>query len=171
MIVVVMGPAGSGKSTVGSALARDLGWPFLDGDSLHSPASVGRIKSGHSLSEEERAPWLAAIARTIADALDRQQPLVVACSALRRAHRAALRPPDAAQDAVRFVYLKVSRTELARRLRARTDHFAPPTLLRSQLATLEEPDTTESGTVTIDAERDVQQVLEAIRRVAFRHTP
>jgi gluconokinase len=170
MVLVVIGPAGSGKSTVGSALARTLGWRFVDADALHAPENVARLRRGESLTDEQRAPWLAAVAREIVKAVRHDSSLVVACSALRRAYRDTLRPAHAPPQAVRFVYLKVSASELARRLRTRADHFAPPALLASQLATLEEPAPQEEDTLTVDAEHTVDTVVTAIASLTLRRT-
>lgn len=137
--VVVMGVAGCGKSTVGSTLARLLGVPFLDSDALHPPANVARMSRGVPLTDDERAPWLAAVGAEIAAAPD---GLVVACSALRRRYRDALR--TAAPGTV-FVHLTGTRDLLAARMTARLDRFMPPALLDSQLATLEPLETDERG--------------------------
>jgi gluconokinase len=159
-----MGPAGSGKSTVGTALAASLGWRFLDADTLHSPENVARIRRGDALSDGERAPWLRAVAEEIAQASDRREPLVVACSALRKPYRERLRPHRKSSDAVRFVYLEVSPAELARRLETRTNHFAPPQLLPTQLAALEEPAPEEADVMTVNGEQPPRQIVEVIRR-------
>ena len=170
MVIVVMGPAGSGKSTIGIALARTLDWRFLDADSLHSAANVERIRSGAGLTDEERKPWLESVAREIVIALKQEESLVIACSALKRTYRDALRPAHALPGAVWFVYLKVSPSELARRLELRVDHFAPPTLLPSQLDTLEEPMNHESDAIAVNGEQPVDSVVDDVLRVTFRNT-
>jgi gluconokinase len=170
MVIVVIGPAGSGKSTVGSALARTLGWRFVDADTLHSNANVARLRRGESLTDAQRSPWLEAVAGEITSAIRQHRSLVVACSALRRAYRETLRPANAPAHAVRFVYLKVSASELARRLATRADHFAPPALLASQLATLEEPAEHEVDAATVDAEQSVDTVVDAIAALTLRGT-
>ncbi|UZN04285.1 gluconokinase [Cellulomonas sp. S1-8] len=139
--VVVMGVAGCGKSTVGSALARRLGVPFVDADGLHPHANVARMSAGVPLTDDDRAPWLAAVAAELAEA---PRGLVVACSALRRRYRDALR---AGAPGTVFVHLTGTREILAARLGARLDHFMPPALLDSQLATLEPLDDDEPGWV------------------------
>lgn len=128
-----MGVSGCGKSHVGAALARAGGVDFVEGDALHPAANIARMSAGIPLDDADRRPWLAAIAAAIA--AHRGQGVVVACSALRRAYRDLLRQAD---PALRLLYLRVPRAELERRLRTRR-HFMPPTLLDSQLATLEEP--------------------------------
>ena len=130
--IVVAGVSGSGKSTVGSALAGRLGLDFVDGDDLHSAANVGKMSAGIPLTDEDRAPWLDAVGARLADG-----GVVIACSALRRAYRDRIL---ALAPAARIQLLAVPRDELADRLRARPDHFMPPALLDSQLAALESPE-------------------------------
>ena len=161
-VIVIMGPAGAGKSTVGHALASELGWRFVDADAFHSAANRARLARGEALSDADRAPWLAALRREIATALARDEPMVLACSALRRVYRAKLLPAGA-QRSVRVVYLRVSADELAQRLRTRVGHFAPVELLSSQLATLEEP-SPEEGALTLDGEQPAQVLVQQIRR-------
>ena len=129
--VLVMGVAGSGKSTVGAALAATLGVRFVDGDALHPPANVAKMAAGTPLDDADRAPWLDAIATVLASG-----PVVVACSALRRRYRDRLR---AAAPELELVFLDGSRELLAHRLAERLHEFMPQSLLDSQLATLEIP--------------------------------
>src|SRR4051812_15358026 len=117
MVIVVFGPSGAGKTTVGSALAARLGWCFVEGDAFHSPENIARMRGGEPLSEAERAPWLAALAREIAIRIADGRSAVLACSALKRSHRRALVPADAASDDVQFVYLRAAPALLERRLR------------------------------------------------------
>lgn len=131
--IVVMGVSGSGKSQLGAALARACGMDFVEGDALHPAANIAKMSAGVPLEEADRQPWLAAVAAAIA--ARRGSGVVVACSALRRRYRDVLRQAD---PALRLLYLRVPREELARRLRERS-HFMPASLLDSQLATLEEP--------------------------------
>ena len=162
-VVIVMGPAGAGKSTVGSALARAMGWRFADADDHHSAGNRARMRLGHALTDEERHPWLVTLAALVREAIEAGTPLVLACSALRRRYRRALAPPDAAPR-VRFAYLDAPASVLATRLAARAGHFAGPGLLASQLATIEEPDATEPAEVlTLDATQPVDVLVEAIR--------
>ena len=135
-VLVVMGVAGSGKTTVAGKLAATLGWPLLEGDGFHPPANVAKMAAGTPLTDDDRWPWLRAIAAAIDAHRARGGSAVVACSALKRAYRDILigGRPDA-----RLVYLKGSRTLIAERLRGRHGHFMPAALLDSQFATLEEP--------------------------------
>lgn len=133
MMVLVMGVSGSGKSSVGLALAERLGMPFLEGDALHPAANVAKMAAGVPLDDADRAPWLDAIAGWMAARTDG----VVACSALKRAYRDRLR---AAAPALRIVALLPPGRVLAERLGHRRGHFMPGSLLASQLATLEVPE-------------------------------
>ncbi len=135
-VVVVMGVSGSGKSTVASLLASRLGWEFEDGDDFHPPANVEKMQAGHPLTDEDRWPWLAAIAAWIDRLRAEGRHGVVTCSALKRAYREIL---VGARPDVRLVYLKGDRELIGRRMAARHGHFMPTSLLDSQFRTLEEP--------------------------------
>ena len=172
-----MGPAGAGKTTVGRALATALGRRFFDADDFHSPANVARMQRGEALTDADRAPWLAAIRDIIVLQLVEARHgggrggvgdhgAVVACSALKKSYRAALVPADAPAGAVRFAYLRADPTVLRARLEARRDHFAPPTLLASQLATLEEPDASENA-VVVDGGQLPEVVVAELTRALF----
>lgn len=136
-LYVIMGVSGSGKSLIGAQLARTLDVEFLEGDTLHPPDNVKRMAAGIPLTDDDRHGWLLAIAARLRDAKRAGIGLVVSCSALKRRYRDLLRSVGAAD--VRFVYLAGSRAVLAERLTNRRGHFMPPSLLESQLATLEEP--------------------------------
>ena len=134
--VVVMGVSGCGKSTVGRGLAARLGVGFIEGDELHPPRNVARMAAGTALTDADRAGWLDALAERIAAARAAGQGLVLACSALKRAYRDRLR---AADPGLRFVHLHGDAELLRARMAQRSDHYMPPSLLASQLATLEPP--------------------------------
>lgn len=135
--VVVMGVSGCGKSTVGQGLARALDVPYVEGDELHPPENVARMRAGTPLTDADRQGWLRAIGATLASPASRARGVVVSCSALKRAYRDLLR--QAAPD-LRFVHLHGSPALLAQRMAARTDHYMPPSLLQSQLETLQMPE-------------------------------
>ncbi len=139
-LYVVMGITGSGKSTVGAALAQRLGVDFVEGDDYHPPENVRRMASGIPLTDEDRAGWLRALATRIREASDAGSGLVLTCSALKRSYRDVLR---AAAPDLQFVFLNGPRSLIAERLAGRRGHFMPASLLDSQLATLEEPATDE----------------------------
>lgn len=145
-IVVVMGVAGCGKTTVGETIARTLSWRFQEGDALHPAANVAKMAGGTPLSDEDRWPWLAAIAAVMAGWRAVGESGVVTCSALKRAYRDALR--DGHAD-VRILHLAGSRDLIGGRLAARRGHFMPPALLDSQFAALEPPGGDEA-TLTLD---------------------
>ena len=152
-LVVVMGVSGSGKSTVGAALARRLGVPFEDGDDLHPPENVAKMAAGHPLDDDDRRPWLDAVGTWLAG-----HPAggVVACSALRRAYRDRLRGHA---PGVRFLLLTGSPEVIARRQADRPGHFMPASLLRSQLATLEPLRPDEAG-VALDVDQGVDRIVQ-----------
>ncbi len=161
-----MGPAGSGKTTVGRRLAESLGWPFHEGDAFHPPENVALMRAGVPLGDAERAPWLAALADVIARTLAAGRGAVLACSALRRDYRRRLVPPGTAEGAVRFVYLRADAALLEARLARRTGHYFAPSLLASQLATLEEPGAEgaePAPVLTLDAAADPDALVARIR--------
>jgi gluconokinase len=159
-VVVVMGPSASGKSTVGTRLARQLGLPFLKGDDLHPASNRAKMASGNPLDDDDRRPWLAAVTEWIRSAAEDGRGGVVACSALKRAYRDQFRRTGAD---VRFVFLMLDREVAAERIARRKGHFMPPELLVSQYATLEPLRADEPG-VTIDASGGTAQVLAAVLR-------
>lgn len=153
--VVVMGVSGSGKSTVGAALARRMRVPFLDADTLHPAANVAKMAAGHPLDDDDRYPWLDTVGEWLAAHRDGG---VASCSALKKTYRDRLR---AHCPGVEFVHLSGSAELIAGRLTARTDHFMPAALLRSQLDTLEALGPDEAGT-TVDAGRGVDAIVDAV---------
>ncbi len=152
-----MGVSGAGKSTVAAALADRLGWPFQEGDALHPPANVRKMQAGQPLTDQDRAPWLRAIRAWIDAQLAAGQNGLITCSALKRSYRQDL---IAARPQIRLLYLQADKQLLATRLAHRTDHFMPPTLLESQLSTLEEP-TPEENPLIIPVDSTPAQTIEA----------
>ena len=156
--IIVMGVSGAGKSTIASRLAQRLNRTLLEGDTLHPPQNVEKMKRGIPLADEDRLPWLLAIAAKIDAARKAREPIVVTCSALKRAYRATLAAGD---GDVGFVYLKGAKDLIARRLASRVGHFMPPQLLDSQFAALQEPEADEpSIIVAIDPAPDA--IVESI---------
>lgn len=155
--IIVMGVSGSGKSTVGAALAARRGWCFVDGDDLHPPANVAKMAAGEPLTDADRTPWLARIAEALQDCRD--IPLVIACSALKRRYRDRLRQAD---SGVRFVFLYGSTTLLAQRLSGRAGHFMPTSLLQSQLDALEAPGPDEADVLPLAISLPLAAQLAAI---------
>lgn len=162
-VIVVMGVASSGKTSLGERLAERLGWPFRDADSFHPPENVAKMSSGTPLTDEDRKPWLAAIAAWIDDLRTNGGNGIVTCSALKRAYREVIvgDRPD-----VTLVYLRGSRELIGERMAARQHHFMPPALLDSQFATLEEPGADEKPLVVqVEASKEaiVAQVVRELR--------
>ncbi|MCA3322244.1 MAG: gluconokinase [Roseomonas sp.] len=155
--IIVMGVSGSGKSTIGALLAEKLGWPFADADGFHPAANVAKMASGQPLTDADRWPWLDAIAAHIATARQAAQPVVVACSALRRAYRERLR---AGHNDLLFLHLAGAPEVIAKRQAARQGHFMPPSLMASQFATLEDP-AAEADAVTISVLSSPHDVVAA----------
>jgi gluconokinase len=156
VVVIVMGVAGSGKTTVGSALAAARGWRFVDADDVHGPDNVAKMARGEALTDADRAPWLARLRATIVDALAQNTPLVLACSALKAAYRETLVDGDGAR--VRVVHLAATPALLRQRLEARPGHYMKATMLDGQLATLEAP----ADALTLDASLPVATLVGAI---------
>ncbi|MET4666752.1 gluconokinase [Sphingomonas sp. PvP056] len=148
MAVIIMGVSGSGKSTLGERLADALGAPFLEGDSYHDAAAVAKMRSGHPLDDADRWPWLDRLGAALGTAVRRDGIAVAACSALRRRYRTRL--IDAIVEPTRFILLDNSPAELQRRMAARVGHYMPPSLLDSQIATLERP-TADEPAMILDA--------------------
>ncbi|HEX6058346.1 MAG TPA: gluconokinase [Gemmatimonadaceae bacterium] len=165
MVVILMGPAGSGKTTIGRRLAGTLGWPYHEGDDFHPPENVALMRAGTALGDAERAPWLAALAGVVARCVEGDTSAVIACSALKRAYRRALVPDGAPAAAVRFVYLRATPALLAERLGTRQGHYFTAALLESQLAALEAPGDGEPAPVlTVDASMEPDALVREIRR-------
>ncbi len=163
-LYVIMGVCGSGKSTIGARLARELGLEFVEGDDLHPADNVKRMAAGVPLTDADRRGWLLAIGTRLRDAKRAGRGLVVSCSALKRSYRDLLR--SAGDDTVRFVYLAGGRALLAERMAQRRGHFMPASLLESQLATLEEPAPDERAWVCDIREKPDAIVADLVRRAA-----
>ena len=154
--MLVLGVAGSGKTTVGAMLAGKLGWQYADADDFHPVANVEKMAAGHPLTDADRWPWLHAIAAWIDVQIAAGQPAVVSCSALKRAYRDVMRRPE-----VQMVYLHGNRGLIAARLTSRQGHFFKEEMLDTQFATLQEPEPDE-GIITVSIEGTPLQVVDAI---------
>jgi gluconokinase len=158
--LIVMGVSGSGKSTIGDALARRLGWIYEDGDKFHPASNVAKMSAGQPLTDEDRWPWL----RAIADEIDRLSAAgvrsVIACSALRRVYRDVL---VHGRNDIRFVYLNGAQDLIAERMKQRSGHFMPPGLLTSQFKTLEPP-TADEHPVTVSIDAPVEMIVDDVVR-------
>jgi len=143
-VILLMGVSGCGKTTTGKLLAKALGWPYRDADEFHPPVNIAKMKSGAPLTDDDRWPWLAAIAAWIDERRESGMPAIVSCSALKRSYRRVLL--DDRAD-VRLVYLQGTPEIIAARLAGRRGHFMPAALLASQFAALEEPGPVEGALV------------------------
>jgi gluconokinase len=156
--LIVMGVSGSGKSTIAAALAERLRWSFEDGDRFHPASNVAKMSAGQPLTDEDRWPWLGAIADEIDRVCRAGNRVVIACSALKRSYRQAL---SRGRSDVRFVFLDGRQNLIAERMAHRKGHFMPPGLLDSQFKTLEPPQADEKPiSVSIDA--PVETIVENI---------
>jgi gluconokinase len=163
MIVLLMGVSGSGKSTVGRALAAELNWPFLDADTLHPQANVAKMASGIPLTDADRWPWFDRIVAEMRRYAAAGKNVVIACSALKQAYRDRL----GSGGSLRVVYLKGDAETIAPRIAERRGHFMPPSLLASQFATLEEPD----NAIVVDIKQPVAAQVAAITRALREQLP
>ncbi|MBI3300977.1 MAG: gluconokinase [Deltaproteobacteria bacterium] len=157
MVVILMGVAGAGKTTIGQLLATDLGWRFYDGDEFHPQANIDKMRQGIALIDDDRDSWLAALQHLIHKLLCESQPAVIACSALKQSYRDRLLSD---KQEVRFVYLKGDYDLIRKRLQERQGHFMKANLLTSQFDTLEEPE----GALTVDVAQEPQAIVSLIRR-------
>ena len=155
MFIILMGVSGSGKSTVGVALARELGWSFFDGDDYHPERNVAKMRAGIPLTDDDRRDWLLTLANLILENLQRAKPGVLACSALKQKYRDIL---NIDPEQVRFVHLKGSRELISARMHERTGHFMPAGMLDSQFMALEEP----GDALTVQIDRSPREIVSFI---------
>jgi gluconokinase len=152
---IIMGVSGSGKTEVGRSLAQHLGWDFYDADDFHPQANVDKMAAGIPLDDSDRAPWLASLHELISTSLKKDQPAVLACSALKERYRQQLL---ANNDDVQLVYLKGSYDLIWSRMSARKDHYMKPHMLRSQFETLEEP----VHALIVDISKPIKEIVREI---------
>lgn len=164
-VIIVMGVSGSGKTTVSQALAARTGFIERDGDDYHPAANIEKMKAGIPLTDADRLPWLHAIADAVDRYVDKNTPVIIACSALKRAYRDIL--VHGRKD-VHIVYLSGSAELIAQRLSHRSHHFMPPSLLESQIGALESPHPDEH-ILTVDIAAPVDRIVDKI--VAALHLP
>jgi gluconokinase len=157
-VLIVMGVSGVGKSTIAESLAQKLGWKFQEGDDLHPPANIEKMHAGVPLTDQDRAPWLAAIKRWIDARIAAGEPGLVTCSALKRRYRDTLIDGRAS---VRILYLHSDEATIEERIEHRTGHFMPASLLESQLHTLEEP-TDDEHPMTVEVAGSVEETVNAV---------
>lgn len=161
MVIVLMGPMGCGKTTVGRLLSKRLGWRFEDGDDFHPPANVAKMKSGIPLNDDDRLPWLQSLRDMIDQAVASEENMILACSALNRKYRVAL---GVNQESVVSAYLKGSPELLRERVAARTHQYMNKDLLTSQLRTLEEPEDGLIVSIASTPAAAVEDIVQGISR-------
>jgi gluconokinase len=159
MVIIVMGVAGSGKTTIGRLLAAELGWRFLEGDDAHPPANVEKMATGLPLTDADRRPWLEELRRRIESCLAAGESVVVACSALKESYRRVLAE---GLPGVRFVHLRGDPEVIRQRLEGRQGHFMKAVLLESQLAVLEAPKDALAVDVAGTPEEIVAEIISSL---------
>lgn len=157
-LMVLMGVAGCGKSSVGADLAPLINASYTDGDDLHPQANIDKMSAGHPLTDEDRWPWLHIVGQTLGESNNRT---IIGCSSLKRAYRDAI--TQAANAPVTFIHLSGSRAVIESRLSSRQGHFMPTALLDSQFTTLEAPDSTENA-IEVDIDQPIDDIVSEIRR-------
>src|SRR5215472_7685621 len=170
MVLLLMGVSGSGKWTVALELHRVLGWPFQEGDDLHPASNVEKMRSGHPLDDADRLPWLRAVAGWIDERLAAHEPGMITCSNLKRAYRQIT---IGSRPGVRLVFLKEDEHTIHARIEQRQHRYMPPTLLRSQFETLEEPGEDEHPVVVTVRGSIAETVTELLQRLGtdITHLP
>jgi gluconokinase len=159
MICIIIGVAGSGKSTIGNILGKRTGWTFYDGDDFHPPENIEKMKNGIPLDDRDRQPWLLALSNLIDEAIACKFNLIIACSALKDSYRASLQREH---QEIFWVYLKGSYEELERRLQERHNHFMKSKMLQSQLDALEEPKDALIVSIAETPEAIVEKILDQL---------
>jgi gluconokinase len=154
-VLIFMGVSGSGKTTVGTLFAKKTGATFYEGDEFHPPENIGKMRRGIPLTDADREKWLRTLREIITRSLDEGRFTVVACSALKAVYRDLLQGGD---PRVQFVYLTGPRAVIEERLKARRNHFMPPTLLDSQMATLEPP----ADALNFSCEKSPEEIVTAL---------
>ncbi|CAM3812307.1 gluconokinase [Rahnella victoriana] len=155
--IILMGVSGSGKSTVGAALAREINAKFIDGDDLHPRANIQKMASGTPLNDDDRAPWLLRLNDAAYSLRHKNETGIIVCSALKRRYRDALRKDN---EGMVFIYMKGSFDVIAERLKARAGHFMPTDLLRSQFDALEEPGEDEPDVLRVNIDHKLDGVVD-----------
>ncbi|MBW5812265.1 gluconokinase [Yersinia kristensenii] len=155
--IIVMGVSGSGKTTVGEAVARRIHAKFIDGDDLHPRANIQKMGSGHPLNDEDRMPWLERLSDAAYSLNHKNETGIIVCSALKRRYRDRLREGN---PEMVFLYLKGSFEVIMGRLKARSGHFMPTDLLKSQFEALEEPGAEEPDVICVDIDADIDEVVQ-----------
>lgn len=158
---LVMGVSGSGKTSVGAALARHLGWDFFDADDFHSPANISKMAASIPLTDTDRIPWLILLHHQLEATLKTGGHPVLACSALRETYRRQLLD---SLNGMRIIYLKGTYTQINARMSTREDHYMKPGMLKSQLEVLEEP----TDALVIDIDLPVDEIILGVLRQCFR---
>ncbi len=150
-----MGVSGCGKTTIGQRLSQELHWPFFDGDDFHSKANRKKMASGIPLTDADRMPWLASLNRLMSNHLETHQPMILACSALKKAYREKL---QGGLSEIIWVFLKGDYDLIFNRMRSRTSHYMKPTMLQSQFDTLEVP----KNALTVEIDQPVEKITAII---------
>jgi gluconokinase len=165
MVVIIFGASGAGKTTIGQSLAQELGWRFYEADDFHSSANIEKMRRGVSLTDDDRWPWLENLRELVERCLAAGEDAILACSALKEAHRRRLR----VNADVKLVFLQGNYELIANQLRQRRGHFMNPALLKSQFADLEEPQPAEAAVVIELGRRPRELVQDIKRKLRIRH--